>query len=87
MQVGMKHQVLSPTMEHGKEADLGAEMFGIGRDGGQGLGCGSEQDAVDDIFVLVSHDGDRFGESENDMKIGSRENLCFSLFDPFRTRQ
>jgi len=87
MQVGMKEKILSPTVEHGKEADLGAEMFGIGSDGGQGLGRGSEQDAVDDIFVLVSHGGDRFGEGEDDMKIRSRENFRFSVFDPFRPRQ
>jgi hypothetical protein len=37
-------------VEHGKEADLGTEIFGIGSDGGQGLGRGSEQDAVDNIF-------------------------------------
>ena len=87
MQVGMKEEILSPTVEHGKEADLGAEMFGIGSDGGQGLGRGSEQDVVDEIFVLVSNDGDRFGEGEDDMKIRSRENFRFPFFDPFRTRQ
>ena len=87
MQVGVEEEILSPTVEHGKEADLGTEMFGIGRDGGQSLGRGSEQDAVDDIFVLVRHGGDRFGEGEDDMKIRSRENFRFSFFDPFRTRQ
>src|SRR3984885_7131001 len=87
MPVGVKEQILSPTVEHGKEADLGTEMFGIGSDGGKGFGRGSEQDAVDDTFVLVSHGGDRFGEGEDDMKIRSRENFRFSFFDPFGTRQ
>src|ERR1017187_9841724 len=87
MQVGMKEEILSPTVEHGKEADLGTEMFGIGSDGGQGLGRGAEQNAVDEIFVLVSHGGDRFGEGEDDMKIRSWENFRFPFFDPFRTRQ
>jgi len=41
----MKEEILSPSVEHGEEADLGAEMFGIGSDGGQGLGRGSEQNA------------------------------------------
>ena len=35
----MKKQVLPPTMQHGEEADLGAEMFGIGSNGAQGFGC------------------------------------------------
>jgi len=29
----MKHQVLSPGMEHGEEADFGAEMFRVGGNG------------------------------------------------------
>ena len=61
MQVGMKEQILSPTVEHSEEADLGAQMLGIGSDGGQGLGRGSEQNAVDEIFVLVSNGGDCSG--------------------------
>ena len=80
----MKEEILSPTVEHGEEADLGAEMFGIGSDGRQGLGRGSEQNAVDEIFVLVSNGGDRFGEGEDDMKIRSRENFRFSVFRPIR---
>src|SRR5258708_1570925 len=33
MEMGMENQVLSPTMEHGKEADFGSQMFGIGGEG------------------------------------------------------
>jgi hypothetical protein len=83
----MKEEILSPTVEHGEEVDLGAEMFGIGSDGRQGLGGGSEQNAVDEIFVLVSNSGDRFWEGEDNMKIRGRENLRFPFFDPFGTRQ
>ena len=50
MKMGMKQQVLSPTMEYGKEADFGSQMLGIGSDGGQGLGHDSKQNAVDDPF-------------------------------------
>ncbi len=87
MQVGMKEEILSPTVEHGEEADLGAQMLGIGSDGGQGLGRGSEQNAVDEIFVLVSNGRDLFGEREDDMKIWRLKNFRFPFFDPFRSRQ
>jgi phage gp16-like protein len=30
MKMGMEKQILSPGVKHGEEADLGAEMFGIG---------------------------------------------------------
>jgi hypothetical protein len=49
MQVGMKEEILSSTVDHGEEADLGAQMLGIGSDGRQSLGRGSEQNTVDKI--------------------------------------
>src|SRR6516165_12344675 len=80
MEVGMKKQVLSPTMEYGEEADLSSQMFGIGSDSGQGLGHGSKQNVVDDFFVLVSDGSDLFGDGEDDMEIVRGEDLghCFS---------
>src|SRR6267378_3494825 len=85
MQMRMEKQVLSPTVKHGEKADLSAQMFGIGSDGGQGLDSGSEQNAVDEIFVLVSDGSDRFGNREDDMKIVRRENFGRSFLDPLGT--
>ena len=82
MEMGMKQQVLSPTMEYSEKADLGSQMFGIGSDGGQGLGRGAKQNAVDDLLVLVSDGSDLFGDGEDDMKIVWRENFGRSLLDP-----
>ena len=46
-------------MQHGGDADAGAEMLGIGGDRGQGLGGGLEQEIVDDRLtradMLVIH--------------------------------
>ena len=49
--VRMKQQVLTPTVQHGKETDLCAEMFGVGRDLEQGLGRGVEQQVIEDLLV------------------------------------
>jgi hypothetical protein len=87
MEVGMKKQVVSPTMEYGEEADLSSQMFGIGCDGGQGLGHGSKQNVVDDLFVLVSDGSDLFGDGEDDMEIVGGEDFGHSLLDPPRTRE
>ena len=35
MDMGMVMQVLSPSVQHGEEADLGAEMLGIRRNDAQ----------------------------------------------------
>jgi len=80
-------QILPPGVQHGEKADLCPQTFGIGRDGGQGLGRGSEQNAVNEIFVLASNGGDLFGKREDHMKIMRLEYLRFPFFDPFGTRQ
>ena len=55
----MMLQGLAPGVEHGDDADLGAEVLGIGGDGAQRLGGGPEQDGVDDGLVLEGDRGDR----------------------------
>jgi hypothetical protein len=42
MDVGMMLQGLAPSVENHGHAQLGAEMPGIGRDGGERLGCRAE---------------------------------------------
>ena len=49
----------APGVEHGGDADLGAEVFGIGGDGEHGVGRGLEQQVVDHGLVLVGDVGDR----------------------------
>jgi hypothetical protein len=85
MQMRMEKQVLSPTVKYGEKTDLRAQMLGIGSDGRQGLGSGSEQYAVDEIFVLVSDGSNRFGNREDDMKIVRVENFGGSFFNPLGT--
>ena len=87
MQMGMMKQILSPTMEYGEEADFGAQMLGIGGDGGQGLGGGAEQNAVDHLLVLVGDGGDLFGQGKDDMEILRVEKFGGSILDPLRARQ
>jgi hypothetical protein len=87
MQMRMEKQVLSPTVKYSEKADLCAQMFRIGSDGGQGLGRSSEEHAVEEIFVLVSDGSDRFGNGEDDMKIVRLENFRCSFFNPLRTSE
>jgi hypothetical protein len=42
MQMGMSEKSLAPCMQHGQKADVGAQVFGIGRDLKQSLGCGAK---------------------------------------------
>jgi hypothetical protein len=82
VKMGMMEQILSPGVKHSEEADLGAQMFGIGGDGRQGFGSGFEQDAIYQILVLISDAGNVFGNSKDNVKIFAIQNLGFSFFNP-----
>ena len=57
--------VWPPGMEDGEEADLGAEVAGVGGDRAQRLGDGPEEEAVDDGLVVGGDLGDRRGHGED----------------------
>ena len=63
--VGVVCHGRSPAMEHRGDADLGAQVLGIGRDGEHGLGAGLEQQAVDHALVLIGDVGDLAGEGKD----------------------
>jgi hypothetical protein len=45
-------QVLTPGVQHGEEADGGAEVFGVGGDGEQSFRSSLKQDGVNPSRVL-----------------------------------
>jgi hypothetical protein len=63
-------------------ADLGAEMLGIGRDRGHGLGRSLEQDVVDSRLVLVGDVGDLGRQREYDVEVRHRQQLGLALGKP-----
>ncbi len=69
MEVGMIVQVLTPAMQHRDEADLGAEVFGIGSDRAQRLGRRLEQDRVGRRLVLEGDGGELRRQREDDMEV------------------
>ena len=61
VQVGVKQQGLSQAMQHGKEADVGSEVFRVGGDGTQGFRSRTEEDGIKNLLVLECHGGNFFG--------------------------
>ena len=60
MQMRVMQQGGSPGVQDGEEANLRAQMFGIGGDGAQGLGRGLEENVVDHLLVLVGDRGNLY---------------------------
>ena len=75
-------QRLSPGMQDGDAADLGAEPARIGGERRHCLGGGLEQDGIDDGLVLESDRGDRCRKRKDDVEIGNRQQVGFSRGEP-----
>ena len=69
-------------MQHGGKPDAGAEVFGVGRDGDQGLGGGFEQQVIDDRLVLLGDVGDRSRQGEDNMEIGYGQQFGLAVGQP-----
>ena len=72
----------APGVQHGGDADVGAEVLGIGGDRGQRLGRRREQQAVDLGLVLVGDGADRGRQREHDVEVGDRQQLGLARLKP-----
>jgi hypothetical protein len=84
--VGVMLQFLVPGVEDTEEADLGAEMPGIGGDLDQCLSTGAEQQSIDQFFVLQSQRRQLMGKREDDMRVRRCEQFAASRGQPTVTR-
>jgi hypothetical protein len=57
MHMRVQLEFLIPGVQHAEETDLCAEMSGIASDFEERFRTGSEQEIVDDLFVLQSQRG------------------------------
>jgi hypothetical protein len=87
MEVRVKLQVLSPTVQDRKEADLRPEMFRIRCNGSKCFGGDPEEDAENQLFILVSDVGDLLRDSKDEVKIANLQEFSLAIFDPSRPRQ
>jgi hypothetical protein len=87
MDVGMMIEVLSPGVQDGGEADLSAEMPGIAGDRRQRLCGGLEQEPVDLGLILERDGGDRSGQREHDVEIGSGQEFGLARLHPSLRRR
>ena len=77
-------EVLAPGVQDGGDADVGAEVLGIGGDGGERLGRGLEQQSIDLGLVLVGDRADRGRQREHEVEIRHRQKLGFARRKPCR---
>jgi len=69
-------------MQDGEEADLCAEVFGIGADGLQRFCSGVEEDVINYLLVLVGDGSNLVGHSEDDMEVRAVKQFSQAMLDP-----
>ena len=77
----------APGVEHGGDADAGAEVLGIGGDREHRLGRGAEQEVVDHRLVLIGDVGDLGRQREDDMEVADRQQIGFARGEPVPCRR
>ena len=85
---GVMQEVLSPGVEHGEEADLGPQMFGIGGDASSASRTVAEQDARRRLRLFwkaIAAISCRHGEDH--VKIWDVQKLGLPVLDPVRAGQ
>src|SRR5271165_1404240 len=80
--MGMNLQLLVPGMQHTEEADFCPQMSGIAGDFEKRFCTGSEQQIIDDLFVLQSQRRQLGRQSENDMHVGRGEKFAAPCLKP-----
>ena len=82
MHVRMVLEGLAPGVQDGGDADAGTEVLGIGRNGGQRLGGGREQQSIDLGLVLVGDGAERGRQREHHMEVRHRQEFGFARRHP-----
>src|SRR5262245_32472462 len=80
--VRMMLEVLTPAVQNGGDADVGAEMLGIGRNGGERLGCRCEQQSINLGLVLVGDRADCGWQREHHVEVRHWQQLGLARCKP-----
>ena len=74
-------------MEHGSQADAGAEMLRIGRDHRHRARGRPEQEVVDGPLILEGDRCDLGGQCEDDVEIADRQKVALAFGQPVAGRR
>ena len=80
MNVRMMRHRTAPGVEHRRDADLRAKMFGVASDRDHRLGGGLHEQIIDDALVLIGNIGNRRRQREHDMEVADRKQFSFPGF-------
>ena len=86
MYMRMKQQVLSPGMQNGDQADLGAEAFRVRRHLQGRRGTRAEQQVIESARVFKREHIQFMRDAEDHVKVVTRQHFLFASCEPALTR-
>ena len=78
----MMIEALCPRVQNSEEADLSSETLGIGGHFQKSPSDGTEQKAINDLWVLQGEGCQFVRQSKYNMRIGNRQELLFAVGKP-----
>ena len=82
VQVGMMGHCRAPGVQHGGDAEFGAQAPGIGSDRSQGFGRGLEHEVVDHGLVVIGDIGDLGWDGEDGVVILDGQQVALPFGEP-----
>ncbi len=82
MDMRVKFEFLSPTVQDAEEADFCTEMLGVARDFPKGFRTGAKQEIVEHLLVLQDQRGQMTRKREDHMDVTRREKLLAARCEP-----
>jgi hypothetical protein len=79
-------EILAPGVKNTEDADLRAQVLGVGRDFQQGGGSGSEQEMIKLPRVVLRQEVEFVGNGEDHVKVRSGQQFLFPSGDPALAR-
>jgi hypothetical protein len=82
MNVRVKEQVLSPSVEHRKKTDLGAKMLGVEGNFQKSFGAGAEQQIVEELLVLQHEGRELVRQGKNYVEVADGKQFFLASREP-----
>jgi len=80
--MGVMHEILPPSVQNGRKADLGAQLFGISGDREECLGRCSKEEVVEYPLVLQGDGRQTVGERKDDVIVLDGQQLGTACVKP-----
>ena len=78
----MERELARPGVQHGSDAELGADPRRVAAELEQGRACGVEEQIVDELRISACERSELGGQREDDVEVVDRQDARLAALDP-----